>query len=380
MKKTKWKKGLLTGTLVLLALLTHTACGASEDVATNTGGQMNSPMAEEFNYEMADDSLGMDMYASESKTESGSGGQQQKPDADSPSSNRKLIRTVRMSVETKEFDSVMETLEKRVDELGGYIEDMETYNGSVYNSSRSSRSASMTARIPAAQLNVFLGEVSDISNVTRRSENVQDVTLDYVDLDSHKKTLQAEHERLLELMERAEYIEDIITIEQRLSEVRYQIESMEARLRTYDNKVDYGTVYLDVSEVKELTPVHEETVWERISGGFIENLQGVGNGALEIVIWVLIHIPTLVLWALFLFLFILWLRWWMKRDREKAKVRQAQAAAGPRQGGFNPGAPNPGGFNPGAPNPGGLYPGGPNPGGPNPGAPDQGGRGDSTHV
>ena len=67
-------------------------------------------------------------------------------------------------------------------------------------------------------------------------------------------------------MEKAESIEDIITIEQRLSNVRYQIESMEAQLRTYDNKVDYSTVHLDVSEVKELTPVHEETLWERISG------------------------------------------------------------------------------------------------------------------
>lgn len=365
----------MAGTLVLMALLTQTACGASGEAAETAGIQTNSfrqdAMAEEYDYEMMGDSLGMDIYANERpQTESGSGGQQQKPDGDSQSSSRKLIRTVRMSVETKEFDSVMETLERRVEELGGYIEDMETYNGSLYNSSRSSRSASMTARIPAAQLNVFLGEVSDISNVTRRSENVQDVTLDYVDLDSHKKTLQAEHERLLELMERAEYIEDIITIEQRLSEVRYQIESMEAKLRTYDNKVDYGTVYLDVSEVQELTPVREETVWERISGGFIENLRGVGNGLLEIAIWLLVHIPTLVLWALFLFLFILWLRWWMKRDRAKAQKRRSQAVAGPHPGGFNPGGPNPGGFNPGGPHPGGFSAGVPNPES----------RGDNPHV
>lgn len=55
------------------------------------------------------------------------------------------------------------------------------------------------------------------------------MTLEYVDLESHKKTLQAEHERLLQLMEQAESIEDIITIEQRLSNVQYQLESMEAR-------------------------------------------------------------------------------------------------------------------------------------------------------
>ena len=143
-----------------------------------------------------------------------------------------------------------------------------------------------------------------------------------------KKTLQAENDRLLELMEKAESIEDIITIEQRLSNVRYQIESMEAQLRTYDNKVDYSTVHLDVSEVKELTPVHEETLWERISGGFMEDLEGIGNGALEIMVWLLVHIPTLVLWAVIIVLFIFWVRWYMKRSRAKAAKKNAKAADG----------------------------------------------------
>lgn len=229
-----------------------------------------------------------------------------------------------MSVETKEFDSVMGTLEQRVTELGGYIESMETYNGSAYSGYRTNRSASMTARIPAGQLNGFLSEVSEISNVTRRSENVQDVTLEYVDMASHKKTLQAEHDRLLELMEQAESIEDIITIEQRLSNVQYQIESMEAQLRTYDNKVDYSTVYLDVNEVQELTPVQEETLWERISGGFMDDLKRIGNGALEIVVALLVHIPTLLLWALIVALFVLWLRWCIMRSRRKEEKRRRQ--------------------------------------------------------
>lgn len=326
---TKWMTGLLIMTMVLVLM---TGCGGSDSAEpawTNSATQgVMADVMEEAYYDM--DSLGMDMY--NSNTESGtaaaspSAGQLQESDAASQQSNRKLIRTVNMSVETKEFDAVMGTLEQRVTELGGYIENMDTYNGSVYSSSRSSRRASMTARIPADQLNVFLSEVSEISNVTRRTENVQDVTLNYVDLVSHKKTLQAEHDRLLELMERAEYIEDIITIEQRLSNIQYQIESMEAQLRTYDNKVDYGTVNLDVSEVQELTPVevHEETLWERISGGFMDNLKKVGNGALEIVVWLLVHIPTLVVWALFITLFIVWIRWIQKRDRIKAEKKRME--------------------------------------------------------
>lgn len=326
----KWVTALLT---CVLALGVMAGCGTADSVvsdsaafATNSaaGGSYESAAEEYYEY----DSVGMDMgYSKEmASPEMESGSQLQESDAASQQSNRKLIRTVNMDVETKEFDAVMSTLEKRITELGGYIENMDTYNGSAYSGYRSSRSASLTARIPQDKLTVFLSEVSEISNVTRRSENVEDVTLDYVDLSSHKKTLQAEHDRLLELMEQAEYIEDIITIEQRLSQVQYQIESMESQLRTYDNKVDYGTVYLSVSEVQELTPVHEETVWERITGGFMEDLKKIGEGALEIVIWLLTHIPSLIVWALVITLFIVWIRWCQKRSRKKAE-KKAQSTA-----------------------------------------------------
>lgn len=330
MKTTKWVRGLFA----LILALVLTACGVAGGAADSA-----SPRAEVWNsgsgtesmfQESAMDSLGMESghpNMEEGRTYDADEGSSPEQQAARQDSSRKLIRTVNLSVETREFDVVMGTLEQRVTELGGYIERMETYNGSIYSSYRSSRSANMTARIPAAQLNGFLNEVSEISNVTRRSENVQDVTLEYVDMASHKKTLQAEHDRLLKLMEQAESIEDIITIEERLSNVRYQIESMEAQLRTYDNKVDYSTVYLDVSEVQELTPVREETLWERISGGFMEDLKGIGSGALEILVWLLVHIPTLALWALAVTLFILWVRWYMKRSRKKAEKR-LQAAAG----------------------------------------------------
>lgn len=322
MKRTKW----ITGLLAMAMSLLMTACGAmmesvapSEqvwDYGTASNGA-SRPESEEF----VSDSLGMDQ-----NFDSGDG-QVQESDAASQTSGRKLIRTVNMSVETREFETVMGTLEQRITELGGYIESMETYNGSVYSSYRSNRSASMTARIPAEKLSGFLGEVSEISNVTRRSENVQDVTLEYVDMASHKKTLQAEHDRLLELMEQAESIEDIITIEQRLSNVRYQIESMESQLRTYDNKVDYSTVYLDVSEVQELTPVQKETLWQRISGGFMEDLRGIGSGALEILVWLLVHIPTLALWAALITLFVLWARWYMRKGGRKTRTAGSGTAA-----------------------------------------------------
>lgn len=312
MKKTRWMTGLAAVTMALAM----TACGAVADNAA-----YSPSVATESYY--ASDSLGLNTGYTEEMGAEYSSDQNSvgESDAASQQSDRKLIRTVNMTVETKEFDAVMGAIERRITELGGYIEDMDSYNGSAYSSYRANRSSTLTVRIPSDQMNVFLSEVSEISNVTRRSENVRDVTLDYVDLASHKKTLQTEHERLLELLEQAENIEDIITIEQRLSNVQYQIESMESQLRTYDNKVDYGTVYLEVDEVQELTPVEEETLWERISGGFIGDLKRIGDGALEILVWLLIHIPTLALWALIIVLFVLWVKWVYKRSGKKAEKK-----------------------------------------------------------
>jgi len=232
-------------------------------------------------------------------------------------SDRKLIKTVDMNVETKEFDLLMETIEKQVNELGGYIERMDSYNGSVYSNYRVERNADLTIRIPQDVLDTFLHRVSDIGNVTNRSENVEDVTLTYVDIQSKRDTLETEHARLLELLERAESIEDIITIEDRLSNVRYQLQSMEAQLRTYDNRIDYSTVYLYISEVQELTPVEEESVWERIAGGFVQSLKNVGSGLVEFAIWFTVHIPYLAIWAIALFVIFAITKKIMRKRREK---------------------------------------------------------------
>lgn len=238
--------------------------------------------------------------------------------------DRKLIRTVNLSVETKEFDTVLSALENQIRDLGGYIENMNTYNGSSYSGYRSARNADMTIRIPGDKLDGFLDTVSGISNVISRSENVEDVTLAYVDIESRKQALTVEQERLLVLLEKAENIEDIITIEERLSDVRYQLESMESRLRTYDNQVDYSTVYLYIDEVKELTPVAEKTAWERMADGFADSLKDLGNGFKEFAIWLVVHIPYLAVWVLVILAIVFFVKAMVKRSEKKKKKKLAQ--------------------------------------------------------
>lgn len=214
-------------------------------------------------------------------------------------SNRKLIRTVSMDVETEDFDGLMEKLENRVKELKGYIENSNIRGNARYDESRRS---SMTIRIPSSELDNFVNEVAEISNITRKSESVEDITLNYVDVESRKKALEIEQERLLALLEKAESVEDIISVESRLSEVRYELQSYASRLLVYDNQVEYSTINLNVNEVKRLTPQEEPTIWERIATGFVDNLEGALKLLENIAVGVLVLIPY---WGIFVLMIVL---------------------------------------------------------------------------
>ena len=100
---------------------------------------------------------------------------------------------------------------------------------------------------------MYKRQVEDQANVTERSETATDVTLQYSDLESRKKTLTTEQERIWALLEKADTLEAVIALEERLSEIRYQLESMESQLKLYDNQVDYSTVSIHISEAVSYT-------------------------------------------------------------------------------------------------------------------------------
>ncbi len=307
------KKRLFVAVLCVVLAMALVGCGAS-----SIKSAMNKSVMEDAGMSVVTQSVKVESLKAES--EAGLSSSSAAPQVEDI--GRKLIKTVEMTVETKEYDVMLNGLNEQIKACGGYVEHMNTYNGSIYSSRSYSRNASMTIRVPEDKLEEFLEEVTNISNVVQRSDKVDDVTLAYVDLSSHKEALQTEQTRLLELLKKAESVEDIITIEERLSDVRYQIESMESQLRTYDNQISYSTVYLEIDEVKELTPVEEETVWEQISGGFVDSLVSIKDGFVEIVIWVAVNSPFLVIWAAVIIVFVLLIRKKaMKRNVKKAAMK-----------------------------------------------------------
>ena len=239
--------------------------------------------------------------------------------------NRKWIVTVNLTAETDDLDALRSALDEKIAALNGYVEDQSVNNGSAYQSSRRYRSANLTIRIPADRIDAFLQDVGGIANIVRQNKSIEDVTLNYVATESRLKALETEEARLLELLSQAETMSDLLEIEARLSEVRSELENYASQKRLYDNQIDYATVYLAIEEVQEYTPVEEPTLWERISKGFRDNLEGVGDDLLDVLVWFIVSLPYLVVFAVVITIIVLVVKRIRRRRVAKKAVKQPKA-------------------------------------------------------
>ena len=278
-----------------------------------------------------------DVYEMEEAPEAGSAGSENAEilNESAQSSSRKLIKNVNLNVETEEFDKFMANIESKVTSLGGYVEMSEISGRSLYNTT-SNRYASITARVPNDKLDAFVESVTSQSNITNKTMSTEDVTLQYADTQAHIDSLKTEQQRLNDLILKAEDLDTLLTLEARLTEVSYQIESYERQIRSLDNKVDYATIYIYVDEVTHYTPVEEEplSAGQRISRGLSENLYQIGHGFQEFGIGFVIGLPYIILTLLIfgliglvIFLIVKAIVKAGKRNAEKNRMLQQQRIA-----------------------------------------------------
>ncbi len=209
-------------------------------------------------------------------------------------SSRKLIKTVSLSMETRTFDTLKNQMEESISSFGGYIENS-SYDAP--QGSRQYRYYYLCVRIPAENLDGFVGKAGELGTITNKSENVEDVTLDYVDKTAYKDSLETEYERVTELLEKATDLEQILALESKLSELRYEINSYESQLRTLDNQIDYSTVNISISEV-EYEQETDDTISSRISNGFKSSLFAVRDFFVNTFVFLISNLPVLLLLAI----------------------------------------------------------------------------------
>lgn len=308
MKMKKLIALLLTG-LMLVSLLA--GCAASKDmVAMDT--ETFAPME---NGALADgiyDSLNKDRLDTDYEDSSDKGGV----------TERKLIRKIYLSTETEDMDTLLAAIDSKVSALGGYMESREVYTGSRYASYDSRRHADLVIRIPKDKLDEFVAHVGKESNITSSNETSDDVTLTYVAVQSRMTALQKEEARLLELIDKAANLSELLELEKRLTEVRTDLENVTSQLLLYDNLVDFGTIEISISEVQKLTPVQEPGFFNRIGSGFMESLRNLWTFLKELAIFLVVASPYLVTIGAVAFVTVLIIRLSIRRKRAAKSKKQ----------------------------------------------------------
>ena len=164
----------------------------------------------------------------------------------------KRIYTANLDLETTEFDTAVEEIAALTERSGGWFESSSlSSRGSGY------RYADYTVRVPVEQYRAFLSGAGELCHLLYKDEYVEDVSQVYYDTAGRLKTQQIKLERLQALLEKAEVMEDIITIESAISETEQRIDDLSGALQHYDAKVDYATVYVSLREVGRLSNVEE---------------------------------------------------------------------------------------------------------------------------
>ncbi len=330
----KLRSGAAALLFALTYLLTMTSCGSGEvmtDSYSIKSESMNGAVMDyEYGYE-AEAPMTEMAYDKAMSSTAGTGSAM----ADSASHEerqndlgaRKLIMTANLDVETKEFDAFMSTLEANIASAGGYTS-ASSVSGNSYNNNRV-RYANLTVRVPADTYSSFVAGVSGYGNVTHQNESVNDVTLAYVDTESRIKAYETEYATLLEILEKATSLEDVLVIQNRITDVTYQLESYRSQLRKYDDLISYCTVHLNISEVVELTEIKPTpmTVGERMARGWQNTCEDIAEGAEDFAVWFVTNFLILVIWAAVIVIAVLVIKGILRRVKRKEYERAVGKAA-----------------------------------------------------
>lgn len=211
--------------------------------------------------------------------------------AEAAQTSTKLIYTANLTIESKDFDAARTALTDAVSAAGGYLE-----SSSESSYTGSSRTLSLTIRVPQDNYASFLEAAAQAGNLVDKSEQVQDVTTQYMDIEARLSNLTAQRTRLQELQASAENLADLLEIESSLSDVQYQIESWQSQLDWYSQQVSCSTVYLSLDEVKEYTPA-EGSYLSQLSSALRNGWTGFVSGIQQLTVWVVGVWPVLVILA-----------------------------------------------------------------------------------
>jgi len=228
---------------------------------------------------------------------------------------RMIIWTADIVLTVKDTEQAISDVLQMARELGGYAVNTESWiQGDLLY-------ARLTIRVPAAQFEPAMARLRDQAlKVDHESANSQDVTEEYVDLESRLRALQAKEAQLTKLMDQAEDTEAVLAVYEQLSATQVEIEQVKGRMNYLQNLSAMATITVNLNPEQPEAPVIEEgwrpgSTLRSAARALVNALKGLGN----LVIWAIVFLlPILLLVALPIVLIILGIRLWLRRKRSKA--------------------------------------------------------------
>ncbi|PAB61398.1 DUF4349 domain-containing protein [Anaeromicrobium sediminis] len=207
--------------------------------------------------------------------------------------NQKIIKNTHMNISVSDFNNAYDNLNKKTRDLMGYME-----FSNIYDIHNNLKAGSFTIRIPKANSEEMIEFTKTLGKVNNIESNAQNVTAQYYDTENRVKNLKVQEDRLRSIMEKATKVEDILQIERELNRVRMEIDSLEGRIKNWDNLVEYTTLSLEVREMKnkenKIEPI-DKSIGQRAKEGFISSINNIVNKIEYLLVKVISNIPNLVL-------------------------------------------------------------------------------------
>ena len=324
-------KKILALVLAMVLALAMTACGNQRNIYTSSNSMKAAGMAPD-EMAMPSDTGGfasMEMVnTAEWDADVPESAEERDAPAEAPSNEDiqtdKIIYSANVTVETTDLDATVEKLNEMIQICGGFVETSSMNGNNYYAEARGyggARNADYTIRVPYICFEDLMNHLGDLGNVPYSYTYTENITAQYYDTQARLNAYRAQEERLIELLDVAESVEDIVTIEDRLTWTRYEIESLQSTMKNWDRQVSYSTINLSIREVIAYTPEASLSFGQQIGlairngwSGAVEFLKGMTLFFLE-------AFPFLLMLAVVVVVVIV-----IVRKRKKAKARKKAAA------------------------------------------------------
>jgi len=222
---------------------------------------------------------------------------------------QKVIKTANLDIMVDEVEQTVNKITTEATALSGFVQ-----NSSVSETTTGQKYANMVLRVPVKNFESLISKIKNFAKLVQREDiNGQEVTQEYVDLQSSLTHNQAVEAQYLELLKRAQKVEEIIAVREKLDQVQAEIENLKGRIRYLNNQTEMSTISVIISsEAKVTLPAEKWQPWEIVKQSVQKLIVGLQN-FVNFIIILIFALIALIPYIILIFVIYLLVKWLYKK-------------------------------------------------------------------